>query len=600
MKRWLGFGVAFAVGIAAACGGTNSNFGDAGDDAQPPGDGGGGDVVNPFGDAQSKDGGGCFKCSADLHSVLDCNDNVVTTCPQDQGCGAGGTCVPACDSASANQSSIGCEYWAVTPDGWSNIPEYNAGTSDGSCFAAFVTNTWGSPVTVTLEYNGQTINGGNFAYLPQGTGTSITYQKVSGGQIPADQMAIVFLAQYGSSQMYKTLCPTGTQAAITNVDTGVHGTGTGHAIRIATSAPTVVYDIYPYGGAISYITSATLLLPTSVWDTNYVAATTWDVTSISGLARPSGVTIVANQDGTQVTISPTAAITARGSVAGTGQGVPHTYDMNRGDILHFMQTADLTGSPLQSNFPIGVWGQHYCMNIPSGVAACDPGHQELPPVKALGSEYVAVRYRTRATTEESVPWRFVGAVDGTTLTYDPPQSGAPTTLSSGQLVEWTGPGPFAVKSQDDKHPFYLAAHMTGGSAAGVQGGMGDPETVNLIPPQQYLADYIFFTDPTYSETNVVLVRKKNAQNAFDDVTLDCAGTLTGWTDIGSGAYQYTRVDLQKGHAKVGNCDNGRHEAKSATPFGETVWGWDSYVSYGYPAGASVKPINSVVVPPVPK
>ncbi len=599
MKLWLGFAAATVIASMGACGGNGSNFGDGGADAQPSDALPSGDTGNPFGDASSKDGGNCFKCSADLHSVLDCNDNVVTTCPADQGCGANGACVPACDSAAANQSSIGCEYWAVTPDGWSNIPEYNAGTSDGSCFAAFVNNTWGAPVSVTLEYNGQTINGGNYAYIPQGSGNAITYQPAPNGQIAAGQMAIVFLAQYGTAQSFKTLCPTGTQAAITNVDTGVHGTGTGHAIRLATSAPTVVYDIYPYGGAISYITSATLLLPTTVWDTNYIAASTWEITNTFGVSRPSGVTLVANQDGTQVTISPTAAITARGTVAGTAKGVPHTYTMNRGEILHFMQTGDLTGSPIQSNNPVGVWGQHYCMSIPTNVGACDPGHQEIPPVKALGNEYVAVRYRQRGAVDESVPWRVVGAVDGTTLTYDPPQAGAPATLSSGQLVVWNGTGPFAVKSQDTQHPFYMAAHMSGGGDTGAN-GEGDPETVNIVPPQQYLADYIFFTDPTYSETNVVFVRKKNAQNSFDDVTLDCAGTITGWTNIGSGAYQYTRVDLQKGHAKVGNCDNGRHEAKSTTPFGETVWGWDSYVSYAYPAGASVKPINSVVVVPTPK
>jgi len=48
---------------------------------------------------------------------------------------------------------------------------------------------------------------------------------------------------------------------------------------------------------------------------------------------------------------------------------------------------------------------------------------------------------------------------------------------------------------------------------------------------------------------------------------------------------------------------------SEAPFGVTVWGWGSsaslgffteYVSYAYPAGESVKPINTVVVPPVPK
>jgi hypothetical protein len=45
---------------------------------------------------------------------------------------------------------------------------------------------------------------------------------------------------------------------------------------------------------------------------------------------------------------------------------------------------------------------------------------------------------------------------------------------------------------------------------------------------------------------------------------------------------------------------------STRPFGVTVWGWGTidglgyyaeYVSYAYPAGALVRPINQVVIPP---
>jgi hypothetical protein len=61
--------------------------------------------------------------------------------------------------------------------------------------------------------------------------------------------------------------------------------------------------------------------------------------------------------------------------------------------------------------------------------------------------------------------------------------------------------------------------------------------------------------------------------------------------------------------KQGTCDNGRHEAKSAAPFGLTVWGWGSAasgsffsqaVSYAYPAGARLQTINQVVLPPGPR
>jgi hypothetical protein len=240
---------------------------------------------------------------------------------------------------------------------------------------------------------------------------------------------------------------------------------------------------------------------------------------------------------------------------------------------------------------IAAWGGHWGMDIPGNAQGIDAAHQQLPPIKAWGHEYVAVRYRDRTGQgDESVPWRLAGAVDGTTLTYTPQApAGAPTSLRRGQVVEFNSPGPLVIASQDAAHPFYLAAHMTGG---GPVGGVGDPETVNVFPPAQYLDDYVFFTDPTYGETNLVVVRDRTLAR---DVTIDCQSEpLTGWQPIGA-QYEYTRIDLQHLGAKVGSCDNGRHEMTSSAPFGLTVWGWDQAVSYAYPAGASVKPINSVVV-----
>jgi hypothetical protein len=98
----------------------------------------------------------------------------------------------------------------------------------------------------------------------------------------------------------------------------------------------------------------------------------------------------------------------------------------------------------------------------------------------------------------------------------------------------------------------------------------------------------------------VFVRAKGP-NGFEDVMLDCVGKVQGWLPIDSaGAYQLARVDLVVDAQPQGNCDNGPHEAHSGAPFGLTVWGWSKGVSYAYPAGMSVKPINTVVVHPDPK
>ena len=243
------------------------------------------------------------------------------------------------------------------------------------------------------------------------------------------------------------------------------------------------------------------------------------------------------------------------------------------------------------------------MNVPADVAACDTGGQQIPPVRALGHEYAAVRYRGRnGGQNETVPWRLVGAVAGTQLTWTPAApTGAPSSIGAGQLVMFDSTGPFIVASQDENHPFYASAHMTGGQNFNCE---GDPESVNIIPTAQYLTSYVFFSDPTYPETNLVLVRAAGA-NGFEDVKLDCAGVLTGWAPLG--AYEYTRVDLVTGAFQgVNGCGNGVHYISSKAPFGVTVWGWGSiasfpyesqYVSYAYPAGAGVKPVNTTVVTP---
>jgi hypothetical protein len=144
-------------------------------------------------------------------------------------------------------------------------------------------------------------------------------------------------------------------------------------------------------------------------------------------------------------------------------------------------------------------------------------------------------------------------------------------------------------------------------------GRGDAEFVNVVPPGEYLPKYTFFTDPTYPETNLIIVRSKGKDGNFADVNLDCAGKLGGWLSVGDD-FEYTRIDLVRGNFEPqGNCNNGRHVIDSANPFGLTVWGWGSaatgsmgagfysqYVSYAYPGGANVEPINDVVIAPIVK
>lgn len=522
-------------------------------------------------------------CSDDGHSVVDCNGNVVMQCAGSDACDTTTyTCQNACTAAESNHRSVGCDYYATEMDT----------LTTGYCFAAFVANTWTSPAHINVEYQGQQLNVASFARIPSGSGPTLTqgtFDATAG--LPPGEVAILFL---GGTQGAAPNCP----VAPAKPTPFISGTGIGNAFHITTDVPVVAYQINPYGGGSAAVTAASLLLPTSVWDQNYVAVNV----SPASAGNPS-LNIVAKDDNTQVTFTPNATLTGAGAIPSGAAGTPVTINLMKGQHAQITQSTELTGSAITSTKPIGFMAGQTCMNMPVGVSYCDHGEQMIPPVKALGSKYVGVMYRPRVAAETSTYWRIIGAVDGTTLTYSS-AVGGPATINKGQQVIFQTGQPFTVQSQDNDHPFMLFTYMT--SSTAVSSGYGDPDFVTSVPPEQYLKNYVFFTDPTYPETNLVIVRAKGSDNAFHDVNLDCSGAVTNWTPVGGGDYEYARADLQTGNFQnVGGCSTGRHEIKSDAPFGLWVWGWGTpltgsgvnftqNVSYGYPGGMNVAPINAVI------
>lgn len=577
-----------------------------------------------------------------------------------EACGKGGTgeaCAATCENPCLNtlgqNTSNGCEFYAVEMD---TTPD-----AVGTCYAVFVVNQWqtGQPAKLEVDLGGVPYSPDQlmgFARIPSGTGTGISYAPFT-GQLPQNEIAILFLSRdpqaaandpVANDSTVLANCPPGVTPAVVG-DAALHGTGIGTAFHIRTNVPVVAYQMLPYGGGHARITGATLLLPTNVWGTNYMAANAYSVPQAGNLPESDAragptMAIIAQEDDTHVIInSPRWPIVAGGTLMGTPAGVPITYMINQGQYLQFTQPNELTGSPIQSDKPVAVIGGSTLIDLPSTDSRADSAEQMLPPISALSSEYVAVRYRSRdPNSEESTLWRLVGVVDGTVLTFDPPLPDVPNTLGQGQILPILDPGPWVVSSQDADHPFYFAQYMTGGgyldeTRTSAIYGEGDPEFVNVIPPAQYLPGYTFFTDPTYPETNLVIVAALDAAtNQFPTVNLDCAGTLTGWQPVGTkGKYQFTRLDLSTGNFQGQNgCNNGVHGIKAslegappgdAAAIGVTVWGWGSgatlpctagaegtnadeiaeyeanpnytcWVSYAYPAGVNLAKLNDVFVP----
>ncbi len=566
-------------------------------------DAGAADVEPPWDGPDFGDVGACQKtCSIDGRKILDtCRDGVEVECGATETC-LEGACVDACALAEESKASVGCDYWSVNMD--VHIETV------GACFVTMVTNTFGGPAHVSADFRGAPIDLSQHAAIPRGSGASVTYEPYDPEKgLAPGEVLVLFLAQSTGSAVP---CPV---PAARSTGAQLIGSGIGDAFHVASDVPVVAYQMMPYGGGSAAVTGATLLLPTSAWGTNYVATTAWP--HGSGSLGPS-MNLIAREDGTEIEVLPRVDIKGReGLFPGGKAGTTVKYSLGKGEVLQITQADDLAGSPISANKRIALFAGHPCMNVPADAGYCDHAEQQIPPVAALGHEYVGAPHRPRVPSDVKRKWRILGAVDGTTLTYDPPGLG-PSAIGLGAAIEFETDGPFVVKSQDEKHPFQLFGYMTGSA---LFDGWGDPEFVRMTAPSQFLSRYVFLTDPSYPETNLVVVRKRTAAG-FADVELACAGKLTGWKPVGtSGEYEITTIDLvSHDFAPQGECDNGVQTMSSNGTFGVWVWGWGGpettggscgpftppnpkftcAVSYAYPAGESVRPINDVVVPARPK
>ena len=541
------------------------------------------ELVTPLPD---EDAGTCpLQCSLDGRSVIQsCDGSVVETCPDTQACGAA-TCQEACAAAAADSRSDGCEFYVQ-----------NFALNDDGCLAAFLVNTSAQPVEIALDKEGKGLDLSKAVWRTNpGDATLIEHA----GPIPPGESVVLFIAgprevatgSFGSKPLY---CPEGVVPATEGYALGRTGIGT--SLHLTASAPVSAVAIFPFGGAKSHKPAATLLMPVVTWAKEHVLIDGWEASS----GKPASQ-IVASQDGTEITIIANKALQNGLDVKGGPANTPLKYSLDKGQYFQIHQHHELVGSIVLSNKPTTIFGGNSCADVPVSGGACDMLWQQIPSFEQWGSEYVGVGYRQRtASPHELMPYRIVAAQDGTRLDYDPViPPGAPTEMNAGDVATFpVGVNePFVVRTQDAQHPIYVAAYMQGyaGTYYGTphMAGHGDPEFVNVIPAGQWRSSYSFYADPTYEETSLVVIRGKQ-RDKFEDVWLECAGTLEGWTPIGTrGEYEFVRVDLQRdggpGQAfgdKV--CQTGLHRMKSEGPFTATIWGWAFAASYAYPGGMALR------------
>lgn len=492
-----------------------------------------------------------------------------------------GVCVSPCIAASEAKSIAGCSFYSAVPDtiAWR-----------GACFALVLANTSSLPAKIAVEYAGIGVDVRRVLRAPRGQGSGTTYAPLAEPEIAPGEMAIAFVAD-GGGDASTGACPAEIGGAGLEADVAVHGPGVGKAFHVRSSAPVTAHALYPFGGASTGIGAATALYPVHSWDQSAVAVEL----NLAHGAGPLLQLVSAETDAT-ISITPVSAVLGGGPVISSSPaGQTISMRPGAGGVVQLSQQGQfsLTGSFVESTGPLALFAGSACAD--SGVPACDPLFQQIPPLAHLGSEYVAARPRNRFPEKvEATPWHLVGLFDDTALEYEPvAPEGAPRMLRAGQIAQFRSAAPFVVRSQDDRHPFFAAALMESCRVYGSDDDCrGDPDVVTLVPTSRYGQRAAFFADPSYPETNLVIVRA-SSNGRFEDVELDCLPKVEGWEPLGS-RFEIARVDLSRGNFEPqGSCGTGARILRSAGPITASLWGWGSAatraaggpntesVSYGY-------------------
>lgn len=462
-----------------------------------------------------------------------------TVCMGNEECSPTGHCEDPCSPAKLGRSYQGCEYY----------PTVTANMVDSGTFhySVAVSNTSNKPTTVTVTKGAATI-----------TTVDVAANSVQIINLPWESTL------KGPSSLFATPMPSSSLVA--------QG-----AYRLTTTRPVTVYQYspleYTIGGAYSYTNDASLLLPVNVWSGNYRVMARHHWAGTSGF-----LTVTASQDNTTVNVQkgPKSGIVKAG-IPGIGTDGNGSVVLNRGDVFQLVTDGggdlsdpnDVTGTLVTADKPVQALGGHQCTNVPDSTGYCDHLEESMFPIESTATEYLISTPLIQVGVPKASIVRIMAIDPNVTLSYDPPQGGAPGSLGAGgDWQEFQTSGNFKITASGR---VLVGQYMLGQDAGG---GSGDPALSLAVATFQYRTDYLFHAPTNYDLNFVTITAPANA-----NVTLD-GSPVSGFTAIGGSGYGYLNVALP-------NSNGGNHNVSSDQPVGITVYGYGQYTSYWYPGGLNL-------------
>jgi hypothetical protein len=332
-------------------------------------------------------------------------------------------------------------------------------------------------------------------------------------------------------------------------------------IHITSIDPIAVYGLNRKNAT----TDAFMALPVTSLGTDYRIMSYIASNSVMG----SGFAVAATQNGTTLTIYNKWANITYNETLNAGE----TYLAEGTTALN-----DVTGSRIQSNLPVAVYGSVRITTVPNGCFAADHIVEQMWPVTSWGKNFVTVPLAGRDASGDV--FRVLAAEDATVIQVN---GIVVSTLNMGEHYEaiLTGYNSITASKAVD-----LEQYAKGYSCSG--GLTGDPFMMIIPPREQFLTHYTIGTALGFATHWTNLVAPSYALGTiYEDGMLIPNGAFT---QIGSTSYYGAQRSIAEGS----------HTYNSIHPFGVFVYGWNTADSYGYPGGGSMSPIgtvNSVTISP---
>jgi IgGFc binding protein len=566
-------------------------------------------------DSRSCDGQAVVRCRSD-GSALD----TLATCDAtaNQVCYAG-DCIDACQLAAEQHSYQGCEYWGVDLD---NAVVADQGAATAQQYAIALSNPSALDATVTVDIWCTAEDAANPA-LGCTAGQPFT---IAGpfDVAPGDLRVI-------------DLDPREVDGATSpELNDGPGTFRSFHAYHVTSTAPLIAYQFNPLDNVGVFSNDASLLLPTESLADRYLVlswpqtlAVTSDGATNGGIDLRAFLTIVATADQTTVDVTLSTDV-----IGGAGVGPARAGDtihvvLDRYEVLNLETggfNADFTSTEIRTaGKPVAVFTGSEASDVPrfdtlaDRQCCADHLEEQLFPEDAFGQSFVAVKTPLRSkyvaaagwpvavAQDEPEDWRIVADQDGTVVHTSLPVPDDLLTLDRGQAATFESTGDFTVQAS---RPISLGQFPVGQQATGIPSTLpdgsrppgGDPSSIMVPPVEQWRQDYLILVPDKYAFDFLLLAAPSTARIRYDGLdledALDCEYHPAGNLPIGPDGldlqYVAIRCPLSKPSTTgPGVQDDGVHYLTTTTGdhFGLVVWGWDSYVSYGYPGGTNVSPIN---------